>query len=80
MALLLQAIPSWTIRCLRRTGIGWTILESSNNYLEFALKIRKFMDNKSYKKLREAVNKTEWTKHSGATKVNAYYNNQENSI
>lgn len=38
------------------------------------------MDNKSYKKLREPVNKTEWTKHSGATKVNAFYNNQENSI
>jgi neprilysin len=52
----------------------------SNQYLESILRVGQFGTDKSYLKLREPVNKTDWTTHSKAAIVNAFYSPIENSI
>jgi neprilysin len=52
----------------------------SNKYLESILRLNKFAMNKMFLKLREPVNKTDWTTHSRAAVVNAFYSPIENSI
>jgi len=51
-----------------------------NLYFESILNVNKFGTYRSFKKLREPVNKTEWISHSGAAIVNAYYSPNKNSI
>ena len=51
-----------------------------NLYFESILSVNKFGTYRSFKKLREPVNKTDWISHSGAAIVNAYYSPNKNSI
>lgn len=49
-------------------------------YLESILSINIFGTSRAFKKLREAVNKTDWVTHSKPAVVNAFYSSIENSI
>jgi neprilysin len=49
-------------------------------FLESVLSIKAFEADLAYKKLRKAVNKTDWETHSKAAVVNAAYSPIENSI
>ena len=40
----------------------------------------KWSTNKSFKKLREKVDKTDWKRHANPAVVNAFYNSIENSM
>lgn len=51
-----------------------------NKYLESILSINIFGTDRAFKKLREAVNKTDWITHSKPAVVNAFYSSIENSI
>ena len=57
-----------------------TVSVDENKYFESILNIGKFGTDRSFKKLREPVNKTEWINHAGAAVVNAYYSPNKNSI
>lgn len=52
----------------------------SDNLLLNTLRLSKFVFDEKYSKLREPVNKTEWTQHSLVAVVNAFYSPLENSI
>jgi len=59
----------------------YTKLElDSEDYLGNALNLTIFGTNYAFKKLREAVNKTDWVSHGRPAVVNAYYSPLENSI
>ncbi|XP_046983494.1 neprilysin-2-like isoform X1 [Schistocerca americana] len=49
-------------------------------YLESVLNLSRFAVDYSFSRLREPVNKTEWTSHSNVATVNAFYDTLENSI
>lgn len=51
-----------------------------NKFLESILSINVFAADRTYQKLRKAVNKTDWETHSKAAVVNAAYSPIENSI
>ncbi|XP_070505219.1 neprilysin-2-like [Chironomus tepperi] len=57
-----------------------TVSVDQDKYFESILNINKFGTYRSFKKLREPVNKTDWISHSGAAIVNAYYSPNKNSI
>jgi neprilysin len=52
----------------------------SGKFLECVLRLNQFRVDKKLLKLHKPVNKTDWTTHSGAAVVNAYYKPIENSI
>ncbi|KAF2883621.1 hypothetical protein ILUMI_22555 [Ignelater luminosus] len=52
----------------------------SDNYLETMLSISLFNRDYNYKQLRDAINRTDWTKLKFPTVVDAYYSFQKNSI
>ena len=52
----------------------------SGSYLKTKLKINKFFIDKSFRKVREAVNVTDWESHVSSSVVNAFYSPSENSI
>ncbi|XP_062561587.1 neprilysin-2 isoform X3 [Armigeres subalbatus] len=51
-----------------------------DNYLNTILYMNQFGTTKAFKKLRQAVNKTDWITHSRPAVVNAFYSSIENSI
>ena len=53
---------------------------SDDDYFQNALNARTFYTNKSFKKLREPVDKKDWKRHSKTAIVNAFYSSQDNSI
>lgn len=55
-------------------------LSETNTYLQNILNTRQFNDERYKKKLRQAINKTDWESHSLSAYVNAYYLFDENSI
>ncbi|CAO1406059.1 unnamed protein product [Diamesa serratosioi] len=55
-------------------------IEESEHYLESILKINKFIANRSYYRLRDPVNKTNWFTHAKPADVNAHYSKSLNSI
>lgn len=57
-----------------------SIKVDENKFLESILKINVFGYDKSYKKLHEPLNKTDWETHATTTVVNAFYSSNENSI
>ncbi|KAI4465576.1 zinc metalloprotease family m13 neprilysin-related [Holotrichia oblita] len=57
---------------------GLTVNEAS--YFKSALNVSLFSNKLSFKKLHQPVNKTDWSTHSEATNVNAFYSPNENSI
>lgn len=50
------------------------------HYLESYLKLNVFATKKSFEKLRQPVNKTEWERHAKPAQANAFYSSIENSI
>ena len=57
-----------------------TVTVDENKYLESILKLNVFGTDRAFKKLREAVNKTDWITHAKPAVVNAFYSSIENSI
>ncbi|KAF0289689.1 Neprilysin-2 [Amphibalanus amphitrite] len=53
---------------------------SDDDYFQNTLNARVFFTNKSFKKLREPVDKKDWKRHSKTAVVNAFYSAQDNSI
>lgn len=53
---------------------------NEKKFIESVLSIKVFENDLTYKKLRKAVNKTDWETHSKAAVVNAAYSPIENSI
>ena len=53
---------------------------ADDSYFQNALNSRTFRTNKSYKKLREPVDKKDWKRHSKTAIINAFYSVQDNSI
>jgi predicted metalloendopeptidase len=51
-----------------------------DKYLESILSINRVEGDRLFGKLREPINKTEWTRHSKQAQVNAFYSSVENSI
>ncbi|KAK4879427.1 hypothetical protein RN001_007573 [Aquatica leii] len=51
-----------------------------DSYLSAALSINLFNDNLEFEKLHGSFNRSDWSKHSLATEINAYYSLEENSI
>lgn len=51
-----------------------------DKYLESILSIKRFDNDRDFKKLHLPVNKTDWVKHSKQAQVNAFYSSLENSI
>lgn len=51
-----------------------------NKFLESILSVKMFEADKTYEKLRQGVNKTDWKTHSNVVDVNAFYSVIENSI
>lgn len=54
--------------------------QPEDNYLNTILYMNQFGTTKAFKKLRQAVNKTDWITHSRPAVVNAFYSSIENSI
>ena len=57
-----------------------TLNVSDSDYYQNQLDSRIFHTNKSFKKLREPVDKKDWKRHSKTAVVNAFYSAQDNSI
>lgn len=53
---------------------------NANEYYESAYRLNVASTNRNYRRLREAVNKTEWTSEVTPAIVNAFYSSLENSI
>jgi neprilysin len=53
---------------------------NSDNYLETNMRIDQFLTDKTWLKLREPVNKTDWISFSEVTDINTYYSFRDNSI
>ncbi|KRT83251.1 Peptidase [Oryctes borbonicus] len=53
---------------------------SENSYLKSSLNVSLLSNKLSFKKLHMPVNKTDWSTHSEASAVNAFYSPNENSI
>jgi len=53
---------------------------NSDLYLESILNLTTFGTEKSFNRLRQPVNKTEWIMHGRPAVVNAFYSGIENSI
>ena len=53
---------------------------SDETFFYNAINISKWSTNKSFKKLREKVDKSDWKRHANPAVVNAFYNSIENSM
>ena len=53
---------------------------TDNTFFLNAINMSKWSTNKSFKKLREKVDKTDWKRHANPAIVNAFYNSIENSM
>nr|CAG4648509.1 EOG090X01U4 [Polyphemus pediculus] len=74
------AYPDELLDDEKLTNLYGDLQLDSTNYLRNALNLTVFGTNYSFKKLREAVNKTDWVSHGRPAVVNAYYSPLENSI